>query len=318
MVDDGGLRQNGDHEACASARIIRFAHRFKEQIMKFGVTLPQTEIGADVAFIRRFAETAESLGFDFLLAYDHVLGADPTNRPGWTGYTDQDSFHEPFVLFGYLAAVAPKLEYAAGVIILPQRQTALVAKQVAEVDLLTGGKFRLGVGIGWNAVEYEALGMSFKTRGRRFEEQIALLRKLWTEPLITFNGADHTVTAAGLNPMPVQRPIPVWLGGMSDIAIERAGRIADGWMANGRAEESLLKRVAILRASAEKAGRDPNSLGLDGRIDAASIPASEWPAEIERWRAAGATHLSLSTMRAGFTQDDQIDAIRRFRDATSR
>ena len=286
--------------------------------MKFGVTLPQTEIGADVAFVRRFAETAESLGFDFLLAYDHVLGADPTNRPGWTGYTDRDSFHEPFVLFGYLAGVAPKLEYAAGVIILPQRQTALVAKQAAEVDLLTGGKFRLGVGIGWNAVEYEALGMSFKTRGRRFEEQIALLRKLWTEPLITFNGADHTVTEAGLNPMPVQRPIPVWLGGMSEIAIERAGRVADGWMANGRADESLIKRVALLHASAEKAGRDPHSLGLDGRIDAASIPASEWPAEIERWRAAGATHLSLSTMRAGFTQDDQIDAITRFRDATSR
>jgi probable F420-dependent oxidoreductase len=286
-------------------------------MMKFGVTLPQIEIGADVAFIRRFARTAESLGFDYLLAYDHVLGADPANRPGWTGYTDKDSFHEPFVLFGYLAGVAPKLEYAAGVIILPQRQTALVAKQAAEVDLLTGGKFRLGVGIGWNAVEYEALGMSFKTRGRRFEEQIALLRKLWTELLITFNGAEHTVTAAGLNPMPVQRPIPVWLGGMSEIAIERAGRVADGWMANGRADESLIKRVALLRASAEKAGRDPHSLGLDGRIDAASIPANEWPAEIERWRAAGATHVSLSTMRAGYTQDDQIDAITRFRAVTS-
>jgi probable F420-dependent oxidoreductase len=284
--------------------------------MKFGVTLPQTEIGADVAFIRRFAETAEALGFDFLLAYDHVLGADPTNRPGWTGYTDQDSFHEPLVLFGFLAAVAPKLEYAAGVIILPQRQTALVAKQAAEVDLLTGGKFRLGVGIGWNAVEYEALGMSFKTRGRRFEEQITLLRRLWTEPLITFKGADHTFTEAGLNPMPVQRPIPVWLGGMSEIAIERASRVADGWMANGRADESLIKRVALLRASAEKAGRDPDSLGIDGRIDASSIPASEWPAEIERWRAAGATHVALSTMRAGFTQDDQIDAITRFRAAS--
>ena len=286
--------------------------------MKFGVTLPQVEIGADIQFIRRFAESAESLGFDYLLAYDHVLGADPTNRPGWTGYTDKDSFHEPFVLFGFLAAVAPKLEYAVGVIILPQRQTALVAKQAAEVDLLTGGKFRLGVGIGWNMVEYEALGESFKTRGRRFEEQIALLRKLWTEPLITFEGADHKVTEAGLNPLPTQRPIPIWIGGMSDIAIERAGRVADGWMANGRADDSLLKRIEILRASATKAGRDPLSLGIDGRVDAATVPASEWPAEIARWKAAGATHVSLSTMRAGFTQDDQIDAITRFREATSR
>ncbi len=284
--------------------------------MKFGVTLPQTETGGDIQFIRRFAETAEALGFDFLLAYDHVLGADPTNRPGWAGYTDQDSFHEPFVLFGYLAAVAPKLEYVPGVIILPQRQTVLVAKQAAEVDLLTGGKFRLGVGIGWNDVEYEALGENFKTRGRRFEEQITLLRRLWTEPLITFAGADHRVTAAGLNPIPIQQPIPLWIGGMSDIAIERAGRVADGWMANGRPDNGLLKRVALLHTSAERAGRDPKSLGIDGRIDAASVPSSEWSAEIARWEAAGATHVSLSTMRAGFNQDDQIDAITRFWEAT--
>lgn len=286
--------------------------------MKFGVTLPQIEIGPDVAFIRRFAREAEALGFDYLLAYDHVLGADPANRPGWSGYTDQDSFHEPFVLFGHLAAVAPKLEYATGVIILPQRQTALVAKQAAEVDLLTEGKFRLGVGIGWNAVEYEALGEDFHTRGRRFEEQIALLRKLWTEPLITFKGRDHAVTEAGLNPLPVQRPIPIWIGGMSDVAIKRAGHIADGWMANGQADDSLKKRVEVLREAAIHAGRDPDALGIDGRIDASKIPEHEWPAEIERWRACGATHLSLSTMRAGFSQDDQIAIITAFREVVSR
>ena len=286
--------------------------------MKFGVTLPQTEIGADIASIRRFAETAESLGFDYLLAYDHVLGADPAERPGWSGYTDKDSFHEPFVLFGFLAAVAPKLEYAAGVIILPQRQTALVAKQAVEVDLLTGGKFRLGVGIGWSAVEYEALGMPFKNRARRFEEQIALLRRLFTEPVLTFKGNDHTVVSAGLNPMPVQRPIPIWIGANADVAVERAGRIGDGWIANGRADEATRRRIGILRAGAASVGRDPDSLGIDGRISAASIPASEWPDEIARWRDAGATHLSLVTMNCGYSPEQHLDAIGRFREIVTR
>lgn len=286
--------------------------------MKFGVTLPQTEIGADVGFIKRFAQRAEALGFDYLLAYDHVLGADPTNRPGWTGYTAKDSFHEPFVLFGWLAAVAPKLEYAAGVIILPQRQTALVAKQAAEVDLLTEGKLRLGVGIGWNRVEYEALGKNFHTRGRRLEEQIALLRALWTEPIVTFEGKNHTVTEAGLNPMPVQQPIPIWMGGMSEIAIRRAGRLADGWMANGHADASLTRRVEVLREAAIEAGRDPDSIGIDGRLSAADFPVEEWPAEIERWRNAGATHVSIATMRAGYTLDQHIEAIERFKEAANR
>ncbi|HEX9134145.1 MAG TPA: LLM class flavin-dependent oxidoreductase, partial [Ktedonobacteraceae bacterium] len=146
--------------------------------MQLGVTFPQTEIGADPVVIRDYAQTVEGLGYKHLVVFDHVLGADPTNRPGWQGYTYRDMFHEPFVLFGYLAALT-QLELVPAVIILPQRQTALVAKQAAEVDILTGGKLRLGVGVGWNPVEYEALGMNFNTRGRRIEEQIEVMRLLW-------------------------------------------------------------------------------------------------------------------------------------------
>src|SRR6478672_673808 len=181
-------------------------------MMQIGVVFPQTEVGAAVADVRRYATRVEELGFTHLLAYDHVLGADPEAHAPWRGpYDVTTTFHEPFVLFGYLAACT-RLELVSGVIILPQRQTALVAKQAAEVDLLTEGRFRLGVGLGWNAVEYEALGQSFGERGRRLDEQIRLLRRLWTEPTVTFDGKYERVTGAGLAPMPRQRPIPVWIG----------------------------------------------------------------------------------------------------------
>ena len=197
--------------------------------MRIGVVFPQTEIGADVGAVRAYAERVEELGFSHLLAYDHVLGADPEAHAPWTGpYDVHTTFHEPLVLFGYLAAVT-SLELVTGIIILPQRQTALAAKQAAEVDLLTGGRLRFGVGLGWNAVEYEALGQDFSNRGRRIEEQVTLLRRLWTEPIVTFEGSYEQVTAAGLAPLPVQRPIPVWFGAQSQRAYERAGRLADGW-----------------------------------------------------------------------------------------
>src|SRR6476469_7813985 len=190
--------------------------------MQIGVVFPQNEIGADPAVICDYAQTAESLGYRHLLAYDHVVGADPTDRPGWRGYTDKDLFHEPFVLFGYLAGLTQRLEFVPGVIILPQRQTALVAKQATEVDVLTGGgRFRLGVGVGWNPVEYEALGQDFHVRGKRSEEQITLLRLLFSQELVTFEGRWDTVTAAGLNPLPVRRNIPIWLGGSPDAVLER-------------------------------------------------------------------------------------------------
>ncbi len=180
--------------------------------MRIGVVFPQTEIGPDAGAVRRYAQGVEALGYTHILAYDHVVGADPEMHAPWTGpYDVHTQFHEPMVLFGYLAAVTT-LELVTGIIILPQRQTVLAAKQAAEVDLLTGGRFRFGVGLGWNPVEYEALGKDFSSRGRRMDEQVALLRRLWTEPTVTFDGTFDRVTGAGLAPLPVQRPIPLWMG----------------------------------------------------------------------------------------------------------
>ncbi len=266
--------------------------------MQIGVVFPQTEIGADPRSVRAYGEGVERLGYRHLLAYDHVLGADPTVHQGWDGpYDVHTSFHEPFVVFGYLAAVTT-LELVPGVIILPQRQTALVAKQAAEVDLLTGGRFRLGVGIGWNAVEYEALGTDFTTRGRRIGEQVELLRRLWTEQSVTFAGRYERVTGAGLHPMPVQRPIPVWFGGSSPPAYRRIGRLADGWFPQLPPGPALDDARRIVDAAAREAGRDPGELGLEGRVSWHGEPAG-LAAKIARWRDLGATHVSINTMRAG-------------------
>ncbi len=280
--------------------------------MKLGVTFPQLDFGPDAGAIRAYAVAAQELGFDYLLAYDHVLSADVTNRPGWTGYTDKDSFHELFVLFGYMAGVAPRLELVTGVIILPQRQTALVAKQAAEVDILTGGKFRLGIGVGWNHVEYEGLNEQFSNRGKRVEEQIELMRRFWTSPVITFDGKYHHVTEAGLNPLPIQRPIPIWIGGTADVALERCGRIADGWFPLGRCTPEVITQIEKVHSAAEAAGRSPSAIGIDGRIDMRSVPENEWGSEIDAWKTAGATHLSISTMYQDYSTDEHIAAICRF------
>src|SRR3970040_304736 len=199
--------------------------------MRIGVVFPQTEIGADPYYIKDYAQAAEELGNSHILAYDHVIGANPTSRPGWKPpYTHLDVFHEPFVLFGYMAGLTTKVAFVTGIIILPQRQTVLVAKQAAALDGLSGGRLRLGIGIGWNPVEYEALGENFQDRGRRSEEQIEVLRALWTKELVTFEGRWHKITDAGLNPLPVQRPIPIWFGGGAEPVIRRIGRLGDGWM----------------------------------------------------------------------------------------
>ena len=225
---------------------------------------------------------------------------------------------EPFVLFGYLAAVAPSLELVTGIVILPQRQTALVAKQAAEVDILTGGRFRLGIGQGWNPVEYEALGKDFTDRARRMEEQIDLLRRLWQEPVLDFAGRDHTITAAGLNPLPVQRPIPIWIGGSSEAALRRIARLGDGWFpANGRPlEGGWAATIERMRAWRRDAGRDADDLGIEPRISAASGTPDDWHAEAEEWRALGATHLSVDTMRGGLDGPDaHIERLAAAKDA---
>lgn len=271
--------------------------------MRIGVVFPQTEIGADAGAVRAYGQAAEALGYRHVMAYDHVVGADPEVHRGWRGpYDVSSTFHEPMVLFGYLAALT-SLELVTAIIILPQRQTALVAKQAAEVDLLSEGRLRLGVGLGWNQVEYEALGQDFGTRGRRMEEQVGLLRRLWTEPSITFEGAFDKVTGAGLAPLPVQRPIPVWFGAQSPRAYRRAGRLADGWFPQVSPGPELEEAKAIVEGAAVEAGRDPGSLGMEGRVGWTG--SQEALAELAgRWREAGATHLAVNTMGAGLGSVD--------------
>src|SRR5487761_2074181 len=234
--------------------------------MHIGVVLPQTELGAGRETLRSYATTVESLGYQHILAYDHVLGADPEIHAPWTGPYDIDTtFHEPFVLFGHLAAICD-LELVTGIIILPQRQTALVAKQAVEVDLLTDGRFRLGVGLGWNSVEYEALGKDFHDRGRRIGEQVQLLRRLTTERSVRFKGVHESVEGAGISPLPIQRPIPIWFGANSPAAWRRAGRLADGWFPQQQPGAGLEEAKLVVDDAARLAGKDPAAIGMEGRV----------------------------------------------------
>ncbi len=284
--------------------------------MRVGVTFPQSEIGADPKAIGDYAQAAEDLGYQHLLAYDHVLGADPSNREGWRGYTHKTMFHEPLTLFCYLAAITKRLEFVSGVIVLPQRQSALVAKQAAEVDVLSGGRLRLGVGIGWNAVEYEALGEDFQTRGARIEEQIEVMRLLWTKEVVSFEGKDHRIDEAGINPLPVQSPIPVWMGARADVGLRRTARMADGWFPLGPPDERMREAVKRLRGYVEEAGRDPESVGIEGRLDVGRVPQEEWIAQTEAWRTLGATHISVNTMNAGLhSPQEHVETIRCYKEA---
>ncbi len=283
--------------------------------MQIGVTFPQTEIGADPLVIRDYAQAVEGLGYSHLVVFDHVLGADPAHRPGWSGYTWRDMFHEPFVLFGYLAALT-HLELLPAVIILPQRQTVLVAKQAAEVDVLTGGKLRLGVGVGWNPVEYEALGMNFHTRGRVEEEQIEVLRLLWSQEIVSYKGQFHTITEAGLNPLPVRRSIPIWMGGRADALLRRTARLGDGWLPQGKPDERMREAVERLQSYIREAGRDPSKVGIEARMNAREGDLDEWVRQTEGWQDLGATHISINTMGAGFkSPGEHIEAIRRYKEA---
>lgn len=283
--------------------------------MRYGVVFPQTEIGKDPSAIRDFAQAAEELGYHHLLAYDHVVGANPASRPGWRPpYTYKDTFHEPFVLFGYLAGLTKRIELATGVIILPQRQTVLVAKQAAALDVLSGGRLRLGIGIGWNPVEYEALGENFKNRGRRSEEQVEVMRKLWTQELVTFEGEWHKITDAGLNPLPIQRPIPIWFGGGHDQTLRRVARLGDGWFPLLGPDDKCRAMIEKIRAYTREAGRDPRSVGIEGRIMIGQGSPEQWTKEIQAWKELGATHVTANTMKAGFSSPSgHVEAIRRFR-----
>jgi probable F420-dependent oxidoreductase len=265
--------------------------------MKLGVVYPQIELGGDPDAVRQIGRATEELGYDHLLAYDHVVGATHDRKPElWGPYTDQHPFHEPLVMFAYLAGQTERIEFVTGVIILPQRQTALVAKQVADLDLLSGERLRLGIGVGWNYVEYDALGQDFATRGARSEEQIELLRRYWSEPLTSFEGRFDRVDRGNINPRP-RRRIPIWLGGFKEVAFRRAGRLADGFIFVGGADgaQEQWKRVEHYLSeagrSSEGFGRDLITIGAESVDDCAKTVAA--------WRQAGGTHASVCTMGMG-------------------
>jgi probable F420-dependent oxidoreductase len=285
---------------------------------RIGVVFPQTEIGTDPGVIRAFAQTAEGLGFSHLVFYDHVIGADTKNRPGWTGYTHESMFHEPLTLISYLSGITQKIGFLTGVIILPQRQAVLVAKQAAQADLLSNGRLRLGVGTGWNGVEYEALGVSFEKRGARMEDQIRVLRRLWTERSFSESGVYHRITEAGIYPLPVQRPIPIWIGGNAEFALKRAARLGDGWYPH-LAAASAKQTIRSFYDEVKKAGRDPSRVAFENDIIVSSLldesstnnaKISSYPAvslraleqgvaEAVAWKTAGAGGVSFHTMNLG-------------------
>jgi probable F420-dependent oxidoreductase len=289
--------------------------------VKVLAVFPQLEIGTDPKVIARYATEIERMGFDGIVVFDHVLGAHPDRQGGWTGpYTHESMFHEPFVLYGYFAAITERVELVTSVIILPQRQAALVAKQAAEVDVLSRGRLRLGVGLGWNAVEYEALNEEFHTRGRRIEEQVEVMRKLWTTEIVEHRGKRIRIDRAGLNPMPVQRPIPVWMGGgwdrrtgtVIEPALRRIAKLSDGWLTHVQPGDAGRVGIETWGRLVREAGRDPATVGLEGRV-AATTARDSWPGQIGWWREMGATHVELTTMGAKYRNvDEHLGALEHF------
>ena len=291
--------------------------------MKLGAIFPQTECGTDIKPITEFVRAVEAMGFDHLFVADHVLGADPAfhSHPSLATYSHRAVVHEAMTLLAYLAAVTTRITLATGILILPQRQTALVAKQAAEIDVLSGGRLRLGIGVGWNAVEFEALNETFENRGRRSAEQIEVMRLLWTQDVVDYRGTFHRISHAGLNPMPIQRPIPIWFGVGSrgqatppEAALRRIAKLADGWSPNFSPEVQGAALVARVHQYARDAGRDPSALPLEGRIQFAGQGPDGWMQQVEAWKKLGATSL-IAEARGETTSfpDGHLEALRRFK-----
>jgi probable F420-dependent oxidoreductase len=294
--------------------------------MELGTLLPWSDIGGDPAVIREYAQAAESIGYDFLEAPDHVLGVNAASRPGWDRNDNNDLFHDPFVLFGFLAGCTSKLGFSTGVLILPQRQTVLVAKQAACLDVLSGGRFRLGIGVGWNEVEFTGLNENFHNRGRRSEEQVQVMQKLWAEPHVSFKGRWHTIEDAGINPRPASGKVPVWFGGHHERTLERIAKFGDGWMPNaympGPEATQVLDR---LRHLTEAASRDPAQVGIEAWVSMGTGSEADWAKETRFWKAAGASHICLTTTFnrrhhkriSGHTLSDHLAALRRYHRAVA-
>jgi probable F420-dependent oxidoreductase len=289
--------------------------------VRVGISFPQTAAGIDISILRDFVQAADGAGFDHLAMVDHVLGAHPDRftrslaELGLTAppYTDKSEIHEVFTLFAYYAAITQRIEFSTSILILPQRQTAVVAKQAAEVDLLSNGRLRLGIGVGWNYAEMEALGENFHNRGRRMEEQMEVLRRLWTEPLVTFKGRWHDIDRLGINPLPVQRPIPLWIGcGFGEPLMRRVARMADGWIPRqiGQSGEDFGAVMQRMYGYMREAGRDPSSLGVEVRLPGDLEHPETWVNRAQELLAQGVTHLTLGTPR-GLTPSQMVDAVPR-------
>jgi probable F420-dependent oxidoreductase len=285
-------------------------------MMRFqtGAFFPTRDMPADPVAMRDWARAAEEIGFDFIEVSDHVLGADRAALPDFAGpYDVDDAFHETFVTLSYMAAVTERVGLASGVLILPQRQTALVAKQAAQLDIVSGGRLRLGIGVGWNRVEYEALGQDWHVRGRRQAEQIELMNRLWTERTVSFEGVFDRIQHAGLNPLPIQRPIPIWFGGGVDAVLRRAATYGQGWIPLGRPDGDIERQLERLHGYLRAGGRDPGAFGIEAWIRSGIGGPDTWQQAAERWRGLGATHMTFYTSGQGIgSVDKQIEAMQHF------
>jgi probable F420-dependent oxidoreductase len=296
--------------------------------MRLGVMLPLHDIGGDPALLRDFAQRTEAMGYTNLGLPDHVLGVNVASRPDWGDRnTSADLFHDPFVCFAYLAGLCrPTTEFSTQVLILAQRQAVLVAKQAASLDVLCGARFRLGVGVGWNPVEFTGLNENFSNRGRRSAEQVEVMQKLWAEPHVSFKGKWHTIEDAGINPMPVNRRVPVWFGGHVPQTLERIARLGDGWIMNAYPPgDAALAEFGKLRRLTEANGRDPASVGIEVWTSGGAGSEADWKTEAQFWKKAGATHLTLTNTFnrrhhrriAGKSLADHLAVQRRYRDAVA-
>jgi probable F420-dependent oxidoreductase len=293
--------------------------------MNLGIALPLVDIHGDPGTVREFAQTAEGMGYHHLGAPDHVLGVNAASRQGWDRNTSKDFFHDPFVLFGFLSGVTRTIGFSTQVLILAQRQTALVAKQVASLDVLSGGRFRFGIGVGWNPVEFVGLNENFHNRGKRSEEQVEVMRALWAEPHVTFKGKWHTIDDAGINPLP-KRKVPLWFGGHADVTLRRTAKWGDGWImlahAGGKEAEGEFDK---LRRYVKEAGRDPREVGLEVWVSTAQGGPDDWRREFEYWKSVGVTHVTVNSTYArgphkripGKTLADHLKAMKDYHAAVA-